>query len=335
MNTKLFVFTVIVATVVFFTACDDNSTGPEVPDSSEALFVLNSLANSISIIDLETDEVHNDVAVVGIWPSQISYYNNKLFVVNSGSNNIEIFDVENLNKLGTINLGPGNNPMNLVILNDQKGYVANSQSNTVIVFNPTNNTVTKTIDVGIGATGIAISNEKVYVANTAFDGATFTYGQGTITIIDTSNDTVIKTLNVPTNPQDIAVAPNGSVHVVCTGNYVDVLGKVVVINPSNDTIAQTIDIGGNPGKIHISENNIGYVGTFADGVFTYNATTYAIINSPTNPVINRGGSGIVSDTDGNIYIAVFTEDQVIKLNSNHEIVTVFDVGDGPGSLCVK
>ncbi len=335
MNTKLFVFTVIVAIVVFFTACDESSTGPEVPDSSEALFVLNSLANSISIIDLETDEVHNDVAVVGIWPSQISYYNNKLYVVNSGSNNIEIFDAENLNKLGAISLGSGNNPMNLVVLNDQKGYVANSQSNTVKVVNLTNNTVTNTIDVGIGATGIAISNGKVYVANTAFDGATFTYGQGTVTIIDTSNDTVIKTLNVPTNPQDIAVAPNGSVHVVCTGNYVDVPGKVVVINPSNDTIAQTIDIGGSPGKIHISENNIGYVGTFADGVFTYNAATYAVINSPDNPMINRGGSGIVSDIEGNIYIADFTEDQVIKLNSDHEIVTVFDVGDGPGSLCVK
>ncbi len=335
MNTKIIIYALIVAVAFLFASCDDSSTGPEVPDSSDVLFVLNSMANSISVVDIETGQVYNDVAIVGIWPSQITYYNNKVYVVNSGSNNIEIFDSEGLTKLGAISLGADNNPMTFVVLNDQKGYVASSQSNTVKVINLSNNTITKTIDVGIGATGIAISNGKVYAANTAFDGSTFEYGQGTVSIIDTSTDTVIKTLNVPTNPQDIAVAPNGYVHVVCTGDYMDVKGKVVVIDPANDTIVQTVDIGGSPGKIHISENNIGYVGTFSEGVFTYNAATYAVINSPDNPVINRGGSGIVSDIEGNIYIADFNADQVVKLNSNNEIVATFDVGDGPGSLCVK
>jgi YVTN family beta-propeller protein len=335
MKAKLFVFTLIVVIAAFFTACDDSSTGPSVPDSSDALFVLNSLANSISVIDIETDQVFNDVAVVGIWPSQITYHDNKVYVVNSGSNNVEIFDSEGLAKLGTISLGAGNNPMSMVFLNNQKAYVACSESNTVKVLNLSNNSVTATINVGVGATGIAISNGKVYVANTAFDGSNYTYGQGTVSIIDTSNDTVIQTLNVPTNPQDVAVAPNGSVHVVCTGDYMSVSGNVVVINPATDTIVQTIAIGGSPGKIHVSENNIGYVGTFSDGVYTYNATTYAVINSPANPVINRGGSGIVSDLEGNIYIADFIEDQVVKLDSEHNLVTVFDVGDGPGSICVK
>ena len=100
-------------------------------------------------------------------------------------------------------------------------------------------TVTKTIDAGVGATGIAISNGKVYVSNTAFDGQNFSYGQGTVTVIEGATGDVVTTINVATNPQSVEVAPDGMLHVTCTGDYFSTWGKVEIINPDSRTLSSS------------------------------------------------------------------------------------------------
>ena len=226
--------------------------------------------------------------------------------------------------------------MMIAILSSTKAYVTCSQSNTVKVVNPTAFTLTKSIPVGVGATGIAITAGKVYVANTAFNGTNYTYGQGTVSVISTGADSVLKTINVQTNPQGCAIAPDGKVHVVCTGDYASQFGKVVVIDPTTDNVSQTVTVGGSPGNIAISPAGIGYLGTFGSGLITYRTATGVVKDSAAHPLLaGMDGSGVAFDLSGNVYVAAFGLDKVIKVSAADSVLKEYAVGDGPLSVTTK
>jgi YVTN family beta-propeller protein len=323
------------AILLSFVGCEKDSntvTAPPVAATSSVMYVLNSLGASISVIDLTKDTVYNNVATVGMWPNQILYNDAKLYVVNSGSNNVQVFDASTYALKGAISLGANNNPMLIAILSSDKAYVTCSQSNCVKVVNPTSFAVLKTIPVGVGATGVAITNGKVYVTNSAFDGATYAYGPGTVSVISTTADTVIKTITVSKNPQACAVAPDGKVHVICTGDYGAEVGKLVIIDPSTDAVTTTVTVGGSPSSIAVASTGTGYLGTFGKGIVRYNATTYAVQDSALS---GKDGSAIAFDLSGNVYVAAFGVDKVEKLDASNVLKKEYAVGDGPLSLSAK
>ena len=321
------------AIVQSIAGCEKNSnpvTPPVVDAASSVLYVLNGLGNSISIVDLTKDIVYNNVATVGMWPNQILYNSARLYVVNSGSNNVQVFDDSTYTLKGTIALGANNNPMFIAILNTEKAYVTCWLSNCVKVVNPTSFAVLKTIPTGVGTTGIAIANGKVYVSNTAYDAGT--YGQGTVSVISTTADTVLKTINVPKNPQGCAVAPNGKLHVICTGDYVTEVGKLAIIDPATDVLVQTVTVGSSPGSVAITSSGTGYLGTYGGGVIRYNASTYAVLDTV---LTGKDSPGIAFDLSGYVYIAASSSDKVFKLDANNAVKREYAVGVGPLSLSAK
>jgi len=316
--------------------CEDEPGGPTPTPTATAVYVLNVLGTTISVIDLEADSVYNDVAPVGTWPNHIVYRDGKLYCVNSGTNNIMIFNAETWAAETPIDLGSGNNPQNMVFTDDNTAYVTCSMSNKVLKVDMATKTVTKEIDAGVGTTGLAIANGKLYATNTAYDGATRTYGQGTVTVINTSTGTVAKTVNVGTNPQAIAVAPDGKLHVVCTGNRADLPGKVDIIDPATDTVVGEVPTGGTPGLIAISERDkLAYLGVWGLGALVYSTETLAQVHDTSDYFLGKGGTGLVTDPDGNIFISAWSDDQVIKLDKNGTVLGTYNVGYAPGSLAIK
>ncbi len=337
MKKLVFLLILIPVLFAFMSSCEESVTEPEPPPpTAKAVYVLNSAAFSISVIDLVEDEVFNNVATVGTWPNQLVYRKGKVYCVNSGSNNIMIFDADTWQSETPVDLGVGNNPMNMAFYDDNIVYVACLVSEKVLQVAMSSKTVTKTIDAGVGATGIAIANGKVYVTNTAFDGVNWTFGQGTVTVVDGASGDVVTTINVVTNPQAAAVAPDGMVHVSCTGNYVDVMGKVSIINPATDAVTETFEIGGSPGSMSISfPDNLGYLAVWGAGLLVYNTETHDIVNGPDNYFLGKGGSGVLADTEGNVFVSVWDDDQVIKLDKDENILATYNVGDNPSALASK
>lgn len=320
-----------------FMACEEEPEQKETPDVATAVYVLNSGGSSISVIDLEADTVYNNVTTVGTWPNQLIYRDGLLYCVNSGSNNITIYDTENSFAAETpIALGSGNNPTNMVFVDDNTAYVACSVSNKVLKVDIATKTVTAEIAAGVGTTAIAYVNGKIYAANTAFNSSDYSYGQGTVTIINPSTDAVTKTINVSTNPFDMKVATDGLLHVVCVGNYYDVLGKIAIIDPSTDAWVDTVEVGGAPGNIAIDEtNDIAYLSVWGSGLMSYNTSTYAVLHNSSNTILGKGGSGVLTDTEGNVFVSVWDDDQVIKLDKDGTILTTYDVGDSPSAMTMK
>jgi len=317
-------------------SCEDSSTGPKTTKTATAVYVLNAIGTTISVIDLESGDVTNDVATTGTWPNQVVYRNGKVYCVNSGSNNIQIFNAETWAEETPIDLGDGHNPMNMVFKDDNTAYVACSVSNTVLKVDISNKTVSKEISTGVGTTDILYLNGMLYATNTAFDGSNYTYGQGTVSVIDASSDAVTKTINVSKNPQEIAVDGAGMIHVACSGDYGATPGGANVIDPATNKVTKTLVTGSTPGLLAISTpDNLAYLGVWGMGAIVYNTSTMAVSHDTSNYFLGKGGTGLLTDPDGNIFISVWDDDQVVKCDKDGTVLATYDVGDSPSSLTMK
>ncbi|MFQ5437156.1 MAG: YncE family protein, partial [Anaerolineae bacterium] len=240
-------------------------------DTPRTLYVLNALGRTLSKMNLATMQFTNDIVVVGDIPNRVYTRGDK---INGRSDAVD----------NTIALAEGSNPWDLAFVGADKVYVTNLLANSVTVVDVATGDSLNTIEVGENPEGILVVNNTAYVANT---GGFPDYTPSTVSVIDIGTDQVTKTLEVPMNPQDLALAPDGNIHVVCTGNFADVSGRVVVINPFGDVdftplVVDTVEIGGSPGDIVVTTDGLAYLADFGDGtngfLYAYNASTLEILN---------------------------------------------------------
>jgi len=321
------------------TGCRESQvTEPANPQTTSAVYVCNAGASTLSVIDLETRTVTNDVAPVGTWPNQLVYNDKRVYCVNSGSNNITVFNTTSGKNESPIELGNGLNPMNMVLFNDNWMYVTCLLTNQVLQIDRASGNVVKTIRCDLGTTGIASANGKVYASNTNadFSSTPVSYGPGTVTVIDGVSGDSIKSIIVATNPQAVGRSADGRIHVLCTGNYVDSWGKVLVIDPQTDLVTDTIDIGGSPGGLDVtSEADIGYLSYWGLGLLSYDTGDFHIIHGFADFLLGKGGSGLVSDAEGNVFVSIWEENQVIQLNSAGEVIGSWAVNLDPQALALR
>ena len=95
------------------------------------------------------------------------------------------------------------------------------------------------MSVGTTPSGTAFSGNYAYAAN---------QGSNTVSVVDRSTNTVVKTIAVGTAPTGVAVTPTGSqVYVTNSGS-----GSVSVINTATNTVTTTIAVGAAPTGVAVS-----------------------------------------------------------------------------------
>ena len=115
-----------------------------------------------------------------------------------------------------------------------------------------------------------------------------------------------------------------------------VFGKILIIDPSRDMVTDTIDIGGSPGGLDVSSAaGIGYVSSWGLGLLSYNTENYLIYNAAPDYLFGKGGSGLMSDEQGNLYVAVWEENRVVKIDKTGTVLDAWPVGVNPQSLAVR
>lgn len=179
------------------------------------VFAVNN-GGTVSVIDTSTNTVIASPAV-GAAPN-FAYFdgvNNKLWVTNPGNNSVSVISVDPNSPPPSaatpiaLPAGCTPNPISnflsptiTVLADGSRAYVAGTGCNSVIVINALSNTVTKTIPVGTAPVAVISSPDstKIYTANN---------GSGNMSIIQTSNDTVVSTLAAPagTSPIYAAISP--------------------------------------------------------------------------------------------------------------------------------
>ncbi|MBC8384824.1 MAG: T9SS type A sorting domain-containing protein [Candidatus Cloacimonetes bacterium] len=297
-------------------------------------YVVNSTSRTLSKIDLENGNVNNAFAVIGLYANRVVIDEDFAYVVNSGDNSIQKIDKNSGITVTNINVEDFSNPYDILIA-DGFAYVTGLFTAKVYKIDLTTNTVTDEIAVGNSPEGMAVFDDKLYVANTNYVYPN--YNPGTVSVIDLNDFSLITTLDVELNPQAMTVADE-KIHIVCTGNYIDIFGKICVVDPATDIVENTLDIGGSPANIVSSVNGRVYLGDgMGAGVFVYDSASYEIIHSPGSP-FSEGGSSITTNAE-NIAV-VDAEDwnsnsTVRFYDLNEELVSSYEVGIGAVSIALE
>ena len=296
-------------------------------------FVVNNLAETLSLIDLDDETVENHVVVLGETPNQVAFHRDFLYVVNSVSADIQKINPANNEVVADIYLPIGSNPYYMAFGGDY-GYVTGWISGKVYEVDLAANEVGREIEIGGYPEGILYDDGLIYVTQTYFNPDDFSYGQGRLAVIDARDLTLEDQIDIGKNPQWISRAPDGRLHIVCTGNYYDVEGSVYIFDPVDQAVEDSILIGGQPAMLAISPYGTGYLaagGWFDNGqVYSYDVVTGDVIRGPSNPIASGlGVTWVAVDSLGFVYSCDLGDDTVTKLSPSGEILRAFNLGDGP------
>ena len=322
-------------------------------DISRTLYVMNGSAETLSKMDMETEQITQNIVPVGQAPNFITTHNQMVYVVNSTTDDVMVIDPFNDQQIAkTIALETGNNPWAMGFVGTSKAYVTNYNDNSVSVIDVETGVVLKNIEVGKSPEGILVYGNMAFVTNTGYAGWGAPYEQSSVSIIDVLTDSVTHTVEVPTNAQDLAIDPSGRIHVICTGDYADIPAQIAVIdlytgdNWDTPAVVDTFEIGGSPGDIAITTEGKGYCVAWGDGVngylYSYDALTDSVLHGADNPIlIGPNVSRLLYDAQENAlwipYMAEWGGDgfvQKFDVDADSVVWTSHVVGNGTQDLAI-
>jgi hypothetical protein len=306
--------------------------------ASRNAYVINNLAETMSQIDLETGAVQNHITTLGQTPNQIAYHDGFLYVVNSISADVQKIDPQTYQVVSDISLPVGSNPYSIDFWGNY-AYVTGWISGKIYRINLISDQSDGEIEIDGYPEGIIYINGQLFVAQTAFNQNDYSYGQGQIAVIDPGVMSLESEINVGKNPQAFGLAPDGTLHLVCTGNYADVAGAIYIIDPISATVEDSIVIGGQPASVAIFHDGTAYLaaGGWVDHgfIFSYNTSTRQILHGPANPIlVDLGVTAVAVDSLGYLYSCDFGSDEVSKCNSSGQVLNTYQMGDGPNSIVI-
>lgn len=345
---KKFVITLMTLTVTILLIMVQPALAQQV---QKKLLVINNLAESLSAVDLVTQQItHTQSNKYGHAPNDIVVYNGKGYIANSMSHNISVINLSDYAVEKTIPLPDGSNPWSLVFVGLEKLYVSSYIYNKIYVVNTARGVVIDSIGVGVAPAELLRVGTAVYVTNTGFNLKDYTYSAGSVSIINTETGKEIARLSVPINPQNLALAPNKKIYIVCTGDYFSTFGKMAVLDPTggknnSPAITDTVELGGSPGDLEFTSTGLGYIaaggewggGTKKGYVYMYNSAADSILHDSKNPlIVGDGASRIAVDSETDeVFVSCFQDDNVQKLNPvNGTVIATYPVGDGPQGMTV-
>jgi len=202
-------------------------------DGSDRAFVTNSGLNTVSVLDLSSDEITNTIQV-GLWPEGMLDTGNNLYVVNTG------FDINTY------------------------GYSGCS----VFVIDKQTLTVTDSIYVPVNPQALVEGTDgNIYVLCTGDYFSEF----GKIAVIDPASKTVLDTIITGGTPGDLTVTPSGKLFIAGAGGWSagedgnvflhDIPTGSILNDSSNPIITEA-----SASRIIADGDNAVYVSCFADDI---------------------------------------------------------------------
>lgn len=300
-------------------------------------YVLNSVGETLSRINLETGAVENDFITIGsdvyCYPSQIVIRDTLLYAVVSNTDEIQVINLNTDETEDYIPTGQNSNPYWIEFLDEQYLLVTLMLTSQIMKIDYTSGQIVGTTTVGKSPAGILVAGDKAYIACTGFDFNTWIYDPGQVYVYDIPGDEVVDSIAVDLNPQYLILDTLGRVHVVCTGDYASVTGRIDIIDTASSMVETTLPIGGTPGQITIGPDHIAWIasaGWEEDGfVFTYNSLTDETYHDDGNPIeVDLNCMAVTAFQDSTCFTGSFT-DYINVIDSAGGSHGRYAVGGGP------
>jgi YVTN family beta-propeller protein len=207
--------------------------------------------------------------------------------------------------------------------------------------------IVTTVNVGNSPAGIAVTpdNRFAYIANNNND---FLPGASTVSVLDLTTNTVIKTITHGSfdQPYTITINPIGTRAYVTNSNGT----TVTIIDIASNTVIGTIEgFDGPSGMVITPDGKTAYVNNYGgpDGVGSGNGTTISVVNLITNTivgssiVVNRAPAALAMTPDGAfVYVANYVDGnsftgtvQIIQVGSNKVVGRIVGFS-GPFSIAI-
>jgi len=202
-------------------------------------------------------------------------YGGKIYIVVNVSSTIEVMDAFSFKPLQQINMqanGQPKQPRSLAFANG-KVYVT-CFDGFVDVIDTSSLSVTQRIPVGANPEGLAVANNKLFVANSG--GLNFPNVDSTVSVIDLSVNAEITRITVGNNPGGVFAAPTGEVYVIARGNYGSIPSRMKRIDAGTNQLVESysFDVSGMTG--FGSTEMLVYNGS---GISSFNYQSHAINNA--------------------------------------------------------
>ena len=327
-------------------------------DAQHFAVVINALTHpdlgittSLSLINLaepnERRAVENEVIPLGNVPSDILIRGHLAYIPNAYSDNILIINLQRRAIIGEIPMRAGAQPQNLAVVNENKMYVTCDAAHEVHVVDIPNRNVTKVITGSFNKpTGITLLNGKAYVTNPAWEwdaeAQKVNYYDSSVTVIDTTTDTVLKSIPMPTNAGGIVNDGESTVIVKTTGDFRLISGNLVFIDTTTDEVRKTVPLKMTPGSFAINAEKQLFIqgGWQTPGLLIYDVVTEKWIRDKDDALVDfGGGSGMTFAPDGSLYITYpdWTgggQDEVRVMGTDETLLKTYRVGPGADNVAI-
>jgi hypothetical protein len=285
------------------------------------------------LVDRAGDSIVLNVLTLGLAPNRIRSAPGAILLVNSLSDDLWVIDPDTYAFTRAIQFPDGDNPWDVVAIDDSLCALSMLVACDIAVANYVTGDTLRRLPVGKSPEGIILVDSNLWVANTGFDFGTYLYDPGTVSVVNAYTGAPITTIAVGTNPQALASASDGTVHVLCSGNYYDRFGIVYAIDKMTLTVTDSIPLGGSPGEFSMAHDGMCYVaaGGWADSgeVYRYDAVARTVLNGSANPWRSaRGVIGLAPRLEGGTFALCFSADSVVGHALDGSVAETFQVGDG-------
>ncbi len=165
-------------------------------------------------------------------------YGGKIYVIVNVSSTVEILDASNGNSISQISMIANGTPKQprYITFSGAKAYIS-CYDGYVDVLDTASLTITNRIQVGANPEGLAISNGKLFVANSG--GLNFPNVDSTVSVIDLGSQQEITRITVGKNPGSVQTDPSGEVYVITRGDYASIPSRMHRINPNTHAVVQS------------------------------------------------------------------------------------------------
>jgi hypothetical protein len=298
------------------------------------LIIVNGLGETADFVQLTDSIIKQNVATLGLAPNDFLVADNTGIAINSTSNDLYFFAMPSMSPLDTLFLGNGRNPYTGALIDNDDALITNLLSSTVTRVNIATRSVIGEYSVGKSPEGVVVVGSTAYICITNFDFSNYTYGQGYVQSFDLVSSTVVRTIPVGTNPQDIGLGHDGYLYAICSGNYATQSGILYKLAPASGDVVDSLPIGGTPAGLAITRSGImflaagGFVGH--GEVYTVDLSSFVVLHGPGNPInTGLGVTAVIAVSDSTVVSCNFSDDTITELAPSGHILATFRTGDGP------
>lgn len=306
----------------------------QLPPGTPVALVLNGLGETLSVLDLERGTVQNNVLALGAMPNHLALSpdGRTLVVTASGANRLEVIDLERFERMATIDLGPGVDPWETVIVDAQTAYVSEWLTHRVTRVDLAAGRVSRRIGVGPSPQGLAAAAGRIFVACSGYAADTTFSRPGVVSVVE--GDSLLVNLTVASNPQAV-LRVGDEIHVVCTGRQRRNEGRVMIIDPQLPAVIDSLEVGGSPAFAVQVEERV-YLSGFFGGLLDYAWSTRTVLHGAGDPLLPIAGLfGLDWDPVGErLYLADFADDLLLAVEAD-TLAGAWPVGHGPQRVRIR